>query len=96
MCTVSKEQTTHGILSYISEHPGAQDTLEGIVEWWLLEQRVEHQITVVKEALAELVARRLVIERRGADARTHYRVNRRKSKEISALLKQQPERIEER
>jgi len=78
----------HEILAYLFENPDAQDTLEGIMEWWLLEQKIKRQTAKVKEALAELVAKGLVVERQGKDARTHYRINRRKLREIRALLEQ--------
>ena len=66
------------ILTYLSTHRDAQDTVEGIAEWWLLEQRVRHVITEVKKALAELVAQGLVLERAGQDGRARYRLNPRK------------------
>ena len=28
------------ILAYLSDNPDAGDTFEGIVEWWLLNQRI--------------------------------------------------------
>lgn len=74
------------ILGYLVEHPEAQDTMEGIVEWWLLEQRIKRQTTKVKTALAELVAMGLVLERKGQDGRVHYRIDRRKAAEIPSLL----------
>jgi hypothetical protein len=87
MCTTSKEQTKRDILTYLAENPEAQDTVEGIVEWWLLEQGIINRTNEVKDALTELVRRRLVLERKGRDARPHYRVNRQKTKEIRNYLK---------
>jgi hypothetical protein len=86
MCTNCKEQTTLAILSYLAEHTEAQDTLEGIVEWWLLEQKIKTRTAEVAEALSELVSRRLVVESKGRDSRSRYKVNRRKLREISALI----------
>jgi len=86
MCQTCEEQTSEEILAYLVEHPEAQDTVEGIVEWWLLEQGLKRRAAAVKEALAELVASRYVVERQGRDERTHYRVNRRKMKEIRYVL----------
>jgi hypothetical protein len=57
------------ILAYLVDHPEAQDTVEGIVAWWVLEQRLKRQTSRVKEALAELVAGESVIARRRRDAR---------------------------
>ena len=51
-----KASIAHAILTYLSEHPDAQDTLEGIVEWWLLERKISHQAKTVKEVLDTLVS----------------------------------------
>lgn len=88
MCTTDKSQIARLVLSYLSENVGAQDTFEGIVEWWLLEQRVRQRAAEVREALADLSDRKLIVERTGRDARTRYRINRRKLKAIRALLEQ--------
>jgi hypothetical protein len=70
----------------LAEHPDSQDTLEGIVEWWLLEREIKHQTALVSKALAELVERGLVVERQRADARASYQVNRTRLGEIRELL----------
>jgi len=89
MCEAEKQQTSHGILAYLAENPEAEDTLEGVVEWWLLEQRIKHLAMKVEEALAQLVSAGLVLERKGRDLRSHYRINPDRLKEISARLKQE-------
>jgi hypothetical protein len=81
----------HEILAYLADHPHAQDTLEGIVQWWLLEQEILRSTSKVQIALAELISQGLVLEREGRDLRTHYRINRRKSAAIRALLKEREE-----
>ena len=76
------------ILAYLSKHPNAEDTLEGIVHWWLLEQRIKRVIADVKAALARLLAENLVLSRTGGDGETRYRLNRRKAVEIRARVGQ--------
>ncbi len=76
------------ILAYLVDHPNARDTLEGIVEWWLLERVVKFQEAQVKKALAQLVAKELILEEKGSDLQIHYRINQSKYKEIKALFKQ--------
>jgi hypothetical protein len=88
MCAPNKAQITRDVLSYLSEHIEAQDTLEGVVEWWLLEKKINRHMTEVKEVLDDLVTKELLIARQGEDARLHYRVNRRKANAIVALLEQ--------
>lgn len=77
------------ILAYLADHPQAQDTMEGIVEWWLLEQRIKAATTEVKTALAQLVAEELVIARTERTGRMYYRVNRRKLHDIYRILKEE-------
>ena len=86
MCITGKQHLSNEILAYLVEHKEAQDTLEGIAEWWLLEQRIQTRTSEVKAALEDLVARKLVLEYTGKDSRTHYKINRRKYREIAALV----------
>jgi hypothetical protein len=81
------------ILSYLAENPDAQDTLNGISEWWLLgdEQAGKPNIESVEETLTDLVREGLVIRRGGEDRLTYYKLNRRRLKEISDQLKKNPE-----
>ena len=84
-----KDESTIGneILAYLVDHPKAQDTLEGIVEWWLLERTIKFQQTQVKKALAKLVNKGLVIEQRRLNSQTHYRISKSKFEEIRKLVK---------
>jgi hypothetical protein len=75
------------ILAYLADHPKAQDTLEGIVEWWLMERAIKFQTAKVKDALSELVARGLILEKKGSSSQIHYRVNQSKCEEIKELIK---------
>jgi hypothetical protein len=82
-----KSQIRNEILAYLAENPKAQDTLEGIVEWWLLEREIKFQEAQVKKALAELVSKGLVIEQRLNNSKIHYRVNQSRYQEIKKLIK---------
>ena len=84
---MDKSQIGNEILAYLVAHPNAQDTLEGIVNWWLLEQAIKFQEAQVKKALAELVAKGLVIEQKGADSNIYYRVNQNRFEEVKKLVK---------
>ena len=65
-----KSAVAFEILSYLMDHPDAQETKEGIVEWWQLHHRDE----AVEEALSKLVEKRCLDEFRGPDGRLHYRI----------------------
>jgi hypothetical protein len=76
------------ILAYLVKHPEAQDTLEGITEWWLLEQRIRSAVAEVDGALHNLVADDLLVSRQCADGRTYYGLNRAKEREIRRHLRE--------
>jgi hypothetical protein len=82
-----ESQIGNKILAYLIENPRAQDTLEGVVEWWLLEQEIIFETARVKNALSDLVARGFIIEKKGSNSQIHYRLNQRKSDEIKKLVK---------
>ena len=81
-----KVRIAYEILEYLIDNPNAQDSLEGIVEWWLLERTIKQQTPFVEEALSMLVAERLVLARKGIDSRTHYKLNSRRRRKIRLLL----------
>ena len=82
-----KAHICNEILSYLVEHPDARDTIEGIVGWWLLEQKIKHQANVVKEAIEELVDKGLILEYQGKNAHSYYQLNRDEYEKIRALAK---------
>src|SRR6266571_4271251 len=86
----------HQILAYLAEHPLAQDTLEGIMEWWLLDRDVVQQTSEVTSALEELVAKRLILETRAKDSRAHYRLNPNTLGEVLEILNGAKRNSEER
>lgn len=60
------------LLSYLSNHPMAADTLEGITSWWLPRQRYEMERRRIEQALEELVEQGLVTKNRLVDGTTLY------------------------
>ena len=74
------------ILAYLSDHPDARDTVEGIATWWVASRGVEADSPAVRVALADLVIRGFVVESRRRNSRIHYRVNRSRLEEIRDLL----------
>jgi hypothetical protein len=74
------------ILSYLVAHPEARDTIEGIAQWWLLEQNIKEQLTRIKAVLDDLVEKGLLVEKKGADLRSNYQINSARVDEIKRLL----------
>jgi len=89
LCFIDKTQIARELLAYLTDHPDAQDTLEGILQWWLLERKIKYEIEIVKETLTELRDKGLLLEHESKDSQIHYRLNRDKLSEIQSLLKQE-------
>ena len=51
-------------LSYLQRHPQAADTLDGIVRWWLPQQRYSVAQARIEAALRRLVSQGLIRQRR--------------------------------
>lgn len=45
------------IQSYLDKHPNAADSAEGVMRWWLSQQRFEESMQIVQAALELLVSK---------------------------------------
>jgi hypothetical protein len=81
------QETAHKILAYLMANPDAKDTLEGILDWWLLQQDLQRNIALVRKALDELLDKKFLLERKGTDKQKYYQVNHEKLTEIATLIK---------
>lgn len=79
-------QIAHQILEYLLNNPAAKDTLEGIVNWWLLQQDIQRNVVLVKKTVDGLMSRGLLLARHGNDSKTYYYVNPEQIPVISALI----------
>jgi hypothetical protein len=59
------------ILSYLARNPHARDTLDGIRQWWLL-NNASSPPKDVEDALKALVKQGCVFESEGPDGNVHY------------------------
>lgn len=75
------------VLNYLLQHPEAQDTVEGITEWWLLEQRVAAAVANVEAVLTDLVKRGFLLVSKCEDGRLCYRFNRESEREVRSHLR---------
>lgn len=69
-----EREVCHYILAYLADNPDAGDTFEGIMEWWLLTQSIKFETRTVSKAVASLVAEGLIVEQKGFDSRSIYRI----------------------
>ena len=83
---MGEDELAKRLLRYLTQHPTAKDTAEGIATWWLRRQHIEQSVEAVRRALQLLIARGLLIERQGPDLRTYYAINTARMDEITAFV----------
>jgi hypothetical protein len=71
--SLSSADAAELILRYVSAHPDACDSLEGICDWWLVRQKYDDTRLAVASALVQLVADGRIEASTGVDGATVYR-----------------------
>lgn len=56
-------------------HPEAQDTLDGILHWWVLDSCVKKWAPKVPETVAKLVEQGFLEQKRSVDGTVIYRIS---------------------
>lgn len=64
------------ILQYLEKHPQAGDTLEGIVTWWLEQDRIDHLVNEVAEALRSLAHKGAIQTHTSQSGTTIYKIKK--------------------
>ena len=83
-----QREVRYHILAYLCDNPDAGDTFDGIVEWWLLHQRIKFETRNISEAVRKLVAEGLILEDEGPDTRVTYRINEIREEDIQSIVTQ--------
>ena len=73
-CFPDKTRIAREIMSYLSARPDAQYTLDGIVQWWMGEQKSNQHTTLAKEVIADLVTQGLIEKIRIEGQTSYYRI----------------------
>jgi hypothetical protein len=63
------------ILDYLARHPDAQDTLDGILRWWLLDSCLRKWAPRIESTVARLVKQGFLEEKQSSDGRLFYRAS---------------------
>jgi hypothetical protein len=63
------------ILDYLARRPDAQDTIDGILHWWVFDAYIQKWAPKIAKTVAQLVEQGFLEERRSADGNVFYRVS---------------------
>jgi hypothetical protein len=87
VCVPDKSQIARAILAYLRKHPDAQDSLDGILRDWLLEQGSTYKPAMVREVVKDLVLEGTIQESTIPGSDTIYRLNIAKQNRLKELSK---------
>jgi hypothetical protein len=87
VCLPDKSQIARAILTYLADHPDAQDALDGIMQGWLHDQGNKFKPTMVQEVVKDLVLEGTILEIKIPGSQTVYRFNLAKRNRMKEMLK---------
>ena len=70
------------IINHLLENPYKKDTLRGICEWWLLQERIDYTINIVTTAIELLLSKKIIIEKTLVGSEKIYQLNNKKYNDI--------------
>jgi DNA-binding PadR family transcriptional regulator len=82
-----RDELVLGILHYVTEHPTAKDTIEGIEMWWLPKRIPRESKEKLQQRLNSLVSKGWLSGRRSPQSQTIYSLNEDAVAEINEFLK---------
>jgi len=80
------EQVAGQILRHLYKNPQNKDSLIGICDWWLIQERINYTVEVVAAAIKLLLSKKLIVERDILGAGKIYQINRTKHTEIHRII----------
>jgi len=63
------------ILEYLAKCPDAQDTIDGILHWWVLDAYIQKWAPKITETVSQLVERGFLEEKPSPDGKIFYHVS---------------------
>lgn len=83
---MNDEEARQLLLRYLAHHPEAGDTMEGIIRWWFMREKIESDIAMLTGIVQKLVNEGYLIEKGGRGA-AYYVVNSSRIGEIKTLIR---------
>jgi hypothetical protein len=74
------------ILDYLARQPGSQDTIDGILHWWVIDSYIRSWTPKIAKTVARLVEQGFLEEKPSADGKIFYHVSPRHL----SILQQRP------
>jgi len=63
------------ILDYLARHPDSQDTIDGILHWWVLDAHIRNWAPKIAKTVTQLVKQGFLEEKPSLDGKIFYRIS---------------------
>jgi hypothetical protein len=63
------------ILDYLARQPDAQDTIDGILHWWVLDAYIRNWAPKIAKTVEQLVERGFLEKKQSSDGKVFYHVS---------------------
>jgi len=80
------EQVATRILKHLYDNPQKRDSLKGICDWWLLEEKINYTINLLTTAIEYLLSKKLIIEKKIIGSGKVYQINSLRKNDIFKVL----------
>lgn len=86
LATNDLNELARRILRYVEKHPQAKDTMKGIAEWWLLQDKITESVEQVSKTITWLVTNDYLVEKQVTGSGALYEINPHKHDAMMNLL----------
>jgi hypothetical protein len=83
ICLPDRSHIARELLQYLGKHPDAEDTVEGVLQNWLVDGKGRFTLTIVQEVVKDLVLEGKLQENKVPGAAPSYRLNPARRNRIS-------------
>ena len=80
------EKVADQILGYLSKNSTKKDSLIGICDWWLFQERINYTVEIVAAAIQLLLSEKLIVEKDIMGTGKIYQINKTKRNEINRIV----------
>jgi hypothetical protein len=73
---MKNDEVARRIIDYLSKHPDAGDTLEGIAKWWLGLERIDESVEDVSKVIEDLIKSGLIKKEDLRGRKAYYKISK--------------------
>ena len=81
-----EHRVSREVLHYLLNQPHAKDNVQGIVQWWLLKERIDYSVELISSILDKLESEGFLVSSYIAGGQKYYEINEDRLTDIRRLV----------